>query len=155
MIAFIVRGLPAPQGSKRAFRNKHTGRVMLVESSPKVKPWRSDVRDAALAALDTTADGRPITAPVGVALSFHMPRPKGHYGSGRNADRLKASAPEYPATKPDLDKLVRAVLDSLTGLVWVDDSQVVSVAAEKLYADENGPGLHVLVDVAGRTAPID
>ena len=34
-------------------------------------------------------------------------------------------------TKPDLDKLLRSVLDALTGIVWVDDSQVVIISARK------------------------
>jgi Holliday junction resolvase RusA-like endonuclease len=39
-----------------------------------------------------------------------------------------------PSVKPDLDKLQRAVLDGMTGHVFVDDSRVVSIAAEKFYA---------------------
>lgn len=151
MITFTVRGLPAPQGSKRAFRNKHSGRIQQVESSKRVAPWRSDVRDAAMAALDNEVlGGRPnpgyaLTGPVAVELAFRWPRPKGHYGTGRNAGVLKPAAPVWPATLPDLDKLARAVLDALTGIVWVDDAQVVDLGLRKRYADGEGPGVTVTV----------
>jgi Holliday junction resolvase RusA-like endonuclease len=35
--------------------------------------------------------------------------------------------------KPDLDKLLRAIGDGLTGVVWRDDSQVISISATKHY----------------------
>lgn len=130
MITFTVRGLPAPQGSKRAIRNRHTGRVALVESSKRVAPWRADVRAAALAAM---GDRLPLFGPLTVSLTFALPRPKGHYGSGRNVAVVRPSAPSYPAGKPDLDKLVRSTLDALTGVVFADDAQVVEVTARKLY----------------------
>ena len=150
MITFTVRGLPAPQGSKRAFRNKHSGRIQQVESSKRVAPWRSDVRDAALAAMGYVHDGDPIgdplTGPVAIRLEFRMPRPKGHYGSGRNAAVLKASAPTRPAGKPDVDKLARAILDAITAIVIADDSQVVDLHASKVYANEHrAVGVHVVV----------
>ncbi len=158
MITFTVRGLPAPQGSKRAFRNKYSGRIQQVESSARVAPWRSDVRDAALAAMTylvgATGTGDrgftetlpPLTGPISVKLTFSLPRPRGHYGTGRNAAVLKPSAPTWPTSKPDLDKLVRAVLDACSALVWRDDAQVVGVQTEKLYAsDHRPPGVEVQV----------
>lgn len=147
MITFTVRGIPAPQGSKRAFRNKHSGRIQQVESSKRVAPWRSDVRDAAMKALDNEIlGGRPnpgyaFTGPVAVELAFRWPRPKGHHG----ARGLRPSAPVWPATLPDLDKLARAVLDALTGIVWNDDAQVVDLGLRKRYADGEPPGVTVTV----------
>jgi Holliday junction resolvase RusA-like endonuclease len=147
MITFTVRGLPAPQGSKRAFRNKYTGRIQQVESSKRVRPWRSDVRDAAEKACQ-----EPLAGPVAVELAFRWPRPKGHFGSGRNAAQLKASAPVWPAQLPDLDKLARAVMDALTGLAFDDDAQVVDLGLRKRYADGEGPGVTVTVRSLSRRA---
>lgn len=151
MISFTVRGIPAPQGSKRAFRNKYSGRIQQVESSKRVAPWRSDVRDAAIDAMTEDRDGmgwpgNPLAGPIAVKLTFSLPRPRGHYGTGRNAAVLKPSAPTWPTSKPDLDKLVRAVLDACSALVWRDDAQVVGVQTEKLYAsDHRPPGVEVQV----------
>ena len=158
MITFTVRGIPAPQGSKRAFRNRHSGRVALVESSKRVAPWRSDVRDAAIDALAAhPVYGQHSCAafhePVAVGLAFRFPRPKGHFGTGRNATVLKPGAPLHPAGKPDLDKLARAILDAITHLVVADDALVVSLVATKVYADHEPPGVTVVVRAAAPPIP--
>ena len=112
----------------------------MIESSARVKPWRESIRAAALAAMGD--DWTPITGPVTVDLTFLLPRPKGHFGTGRNAGKLRDSAPTHHTTKPDLDKLIRAVLDALTSAgVWGDDSQVWGLAAAKGYADALTPRL--------------
>jgi Holliday junction resolvase RusA-like endonuclease len=41
---------------------------------------------------------------------------------------------------PDLDKLLRSVGDSLTGTVIRDDSRIIAIHAQKLYADARGVG---------------
>lgn len=150
MIEFFVAGSPAPQGSKRAVRNKHTGQIQQVESSKRLKPWRADIRAAAEQALSGDPDAHlPLwEEPLIVTLDFYVRRPKGHYGTGRNAGRLKESAPVHPTVIPDLDKLARGVFDSLTGVVWADDKSVVALDAGKAYADERRPGVLVRVEVA-------
>src|SRR5206468_2876661 len=109
-LVFVAHGTPAPQGSHKAFVNRATGRAIITQDNARTKPWREAVKSAAL---DVMPDGwQPITGPVSVAMTLYMPRPKGHYGSGRNAAQLKDSAPAYPTTKPDVDKCCRAVLDA-------------------------------------------
>jgi Holliday junction resolvase RusA-like endonuclease len=71
--------------------------------------------------------------PVGLAVVFHLRRPKGHFGTGRNADRVKASSPAWPCVKPDCTKLLRGVEDAMTGIVWRDDAQVVEQMVSKVY----------------------
>lgn len=128
--SLLVRGLPAPQGSKRGIVNRYTQKVAMVESSKRVKPWRADIREAA----ETEMRGSPpVRGPLSMSITFVFPRPKGHYGSGRNASILKATAPEYHTGKPDLDKLARAALDAMTGIVYVDDAQIVQLHLSKRY----------------------
>lgn len=119
-ITITVYGAAAPQGSKR-----HVGNGVMIESSKKVKPWRQDVKAAALAAIEELPDWAPLDGPLSVSMTFAFARPKGHFGTGRNAALLKASAPARPATIPDLSKLVRSTEDALTGSVWADDARVV------------------------------
>jgi len=78
------------------------------------------------------------TGPVRLSAIFHMPRPKGHYRTGKHASQLRPSAPEHPATKPDLLKLTRAIEDAMTGIVWRDDAQVVVEKLEKRYGSQPG-----------------
>jgi Holliday junction resolvase RusA-like endonuclease len=130
-----VVGLPAPQGSKRAF--VVNGRPVMAESSKKVKPWRQDVAAAAAAAAEEARWQTP-TGPVRVDITFYLPRPKYHYRSGARANELKPNAPIYVDKKPDKDKLERATCDALTTAgVIRDDAQIASGLVEKHYA--NGP----------------
>lgn len=123
MIEFTVHGIPAPQGSKTAWGT---------EANPNTRPWRAAV--ASLAA-DVTA-GRPLLeGALTLEVIFTFPRPKSHYRTGKNAGVLKDDAPVFHATKPDTDKLLRAIGDSLTGIVCRDDSQFAQVRAVKIYGE--------------------
>ena len=94
-------------------------------------------------------DIEPINGPVSVMLWFFMPRPKGHYGSGKNAGKLKETAPKYPTTKPDVDNLNKFAFDCLNGVAWVDDAQVVVSKSMKAYAGEqigeHGPRTEIII----------
>lgn len=134
-LTVVVYGLPAPQGSK-----KHLGGGVLVESSKKVKPWRQDVKYAALAATQAVPGWTPLDGPLVAAMTFAFARPKGHYRTGRNAHLLRDTAPTRPAGMPDLSKLARSTEDALTGVAWVDDSRVVEYARlAKHYAGDQAP----------------
>lgn len=119
-----VYGAPAPQGSKSAKRNRHTGRIQLVESSRAVGPWREHVVAAALRA--RPRGWKPITEPVAVEMVFTLTRPRSHFGTGRNAAVVRPSSPALPASVPDLSKLARSTEDALTtAAVYRDDALVV------------------------------
>jgi Holliday junction resolvase RusA-like endonuclease len=141
---FYVTGTPVPQGSKTSFRHSKTGAVVMVDANPALKAWRATV--------DATArrewSGRPaLDGGVTASLLFYMPRPKGHYGTGRNAGILKPSAPTLMTVKPDVDKLSRAVLDSLsTAGIWTDDCRAWGLAAWKHYADGRPAGVLVTLE---------
>jgi len=143
VLEFTVVGKPEPQGSTKAFvpvhpktkqpfRRADGGIVVNVTSdNPKLKAWRERIKIA--------ADGSawvddPMAGPVTVDVTFYLKRPDGHMGTGRNAGTVKASAPAFPVVRPDVDKLIRGLLDALTGLAWGDDSQVVEIVARKRYA---------------------
>jgi Holliday junction resolvase RusA-like endonuclease len=131
VITIDVAGIPAPQGSKRGI--VVGGRAVLVESSAKVKPWRSDVRDAAAAAYD----GPPLAGPLFVEIAFRLPRPKA----------FKRTASLDHAKRPDIDKLVRSTLDALRSAgVYGDDSQVCRLFVAKYYAARSEvPGARIRV----------
>lgn len=117
-IRFTAFGRPLPQGSKNAFKTGN--RVVLVEASKGLKPWRSVVALAAKEFHATVQDHSLIEGAVSVDLLFH-------FVPGKTVKR------KHMTTKPDADKLSRAILDSLTGVVWKDDSQVVDLRARKVY----------------------
>lgn len=135
MFNFFVPGIPAPQGSKTRTQ------WGMREDNPNTKPWRATVTAYAREAM---ASAPPLDGPCCLFLIFHFPRLKSHFGSGKNSGTLKKMAPKYHATKPDADKLVRAVGDALTGAGVVrDDSQFSHVTATKIYHDQPGVDISV------------
>lgn len=141
-LSFDALGVPAPQGSKRVVRGH-----LIDANAPRLRPWRALMTEAAITAMAASGHPTPTLVPVAVSARFYFPHPKGHYGTGRNAEILRARAPQYVAVRPDLDKLVRALLDALTGVVWRDDAQVVSLRAGKEYADYPAGVAVVVADV--------
>lgn len=105
-------------------------RVVITDANKNAKPWQADVRAAALAAFRDEV----LRGAVKLTLVFHLTRPKGHFGRRG----LLPSAPRYPTKKPDALKLSRAVEDSLTGIIFHDDAQVVIESLSKVYADQDG-----------------
>lgn len=131
-VEITVTGTPVPQGSKT--RTKWGVR----EDNPQTAPWRATV---AAAGAEVMGEREPLTGPICLDVQFVFPRPRSHYGTGRNADRLRPSAPILHAVRPDADKLLRAIGDALTGIVWRDDAQIVIVSATKLYGR---PAAHII-----------
>ena len=137
---FFVAGIPVPKGSAKAFVNKKTGRAIVTQTNgARQRPWAS--------AISLTAQEKgckPTQGAVQLTLTFSMPRPKSHYGTGKNSCVLKTSAPLYHTSTPDLDKLTRCVKDALTGVAWFDDSQVTILNAIKVYGDNPGVVISII-----------
>jgi crossover junction endodeoxyribonuclease RusA len=135
---FEVYGEPKPQGSMRGFLTK-SGKVVVTHGAGKeVKSWRNEVASAAVSDMRSRHEGYDsapmVEGPVSVVLRFLLRRPK--------------SAPKkrtHPITRPDLDKLVRAILDAITGPILSDDSIVVEISARKAYATGGPPRVEVEV----------
>lgn len=93
------------------------------------------------------AAGCPRLPDEGLTLSaqFYLERPKTHLGTGRNAGRLKPSAPPAPLGLPDTSNLLKLVEDALNELLWRDDSLIVCLSGvNKLYARPGEPGRTVI-----------
>jgi len=131
-VRFVVRGLPRPQGSLSAWGERGSGRVRVVHAGGiPFKRWRSAVSTAALMAC---VDSPMFKRGVVVVLEFRIPRP------ARNTDTDCHDG-------PDIDKLARAVLDAMSGVVYEDDRQVGTLHASKAYANTDNPaGVWVSVE---------
>jgi Holliday junction resolvase RusA-like endonuclease len=125
-VSLSVTGNPASQGSHAIMY----GRIVQVNSS-KHKAWRKAIVQEAIATLPD--DWQPIDEPCELIVNFYLPKPK-------TVDR------QLPSVSPDLDKLIRAVGDSLTDSgVVTDDSRIVRISARKLYAEGIQPGATIQV----------
>jgi len=125
---FRVTGVAKPKGSMKAFIPKGWNRPVLTSTSSSVKTWEQTIRHVAQDHANAYT-----TDPVRVRLRFALPRPK-------SLSRHVCSHTK----RPDVDKLARACLDALTGILWHDDSQVTSLTAIKTYADQSEPP-HLIV----------
>lgn len=131
-VVFEVAGEPRPQGSKQAYVVK--GRAIVTERGrATLGPWRAQIAATAAGLLE-----EPLTGPLAVCLAFTFTRPKSHYRTGRHAAELRDDAPRAHSTRPDVDKLARAVLDALTGIAFRDDGQVSELSATKRFSDRAG-----------------
>lgn len=109
LLQFWAAGTPRPQGSKRLVRGR------MIESSRGHAAWRRTVAMAALAARLERGGDWPLQRPARVSIRFFVP--------GQRDSR------------PDIDKLTRAVLDAIVEAgVLRDDSQVVWLSAVKEQA---------------------
>lgn len=136
IVTFVVHGLAQPAGSKRAFVNKYTGRASIVDANSKAKGWKGQVAEVAVRAFVGGQGSRPLVdGPLHAEFTFYAPRPLSHYGTGRNSQVLKPTAPVAPITRPDVLKLARGVEDALSSVVYRDDSQIVSETLNKRYGE--------------------
>lgn len=137
LVRLDVAGLPAPQGSKSLI--VQGGHTRMLEGSSatgrvRLENWRANV--AAEAQRWVAAGGRPTAGPLAVELTFRLPR----------LATMPVRSYKWKTTKPDFDKLTRAVCDALTGLVWHDDAQVCLGVTVKRYAEaDETPGCAIVV----------
>lgn len=125
-VSLRVDGVPVQQGSMNAYIRG--GRAVLVHAKNKALAlWRDKVATETRAAALAAGWELPLDEPVKVFVVFYMPRPK----------TVKRA---LPSTKPDLDKLLRAVGDGLGDGVVKDDSRIVGWYVEEFYDDgRDGP----------------
>jgi Holliday junction resolvase RusA-like endonuclease len=73
----------------------------------------------------------PITTPVSMKIEFFYEIPK-------SWSKKKKENAKWHTSKPDIDNLVKSILDALNGVAFNDDSQVCMIQARKQYAAFNG-----------------
>lgn len=120
-----VFGNPVAQPRPRATARGGFARVYNPSTADE---WKDAIRLAAI------EHGETFDGPVSLAITFYMPKPKRHKAGSQHM------------TKPDLDNLVKAVMDALTKAGWwKDDCQVVSLVASKHYEmkGQELPGAHI------------
>ena len=134
MVTFMVEGTPVPKGRPRFARR---GKFVSTYSPKTTVDYESKVSEAAKLAM---AGADPLETPVAAYVYIRLPVPKS-YSKQRTKDCLYGF--EKPTKRPDVDNIVKSVLDALNGVVYQDDCQIVSIHATKCYASE--PGVDVMI----------
>jgi len=138
-----IPGDPATKGSLRCVGRRGKRAHVLIEAHTNSAPWREKVAGWIRAKLSIEVEKREA---LGAEVTFTLRRPPSHYGTGRNADKLKASSPAYPTGHDtgDIDKLARLILDALQDAGTIpDDAQIVDLATRKRYPSKD-PAYDVL-----------
>ena len=125
---FTIYGDPVAQPRASKFFNKKTGKMHgYVKGDHKIHGWRNKIT---LAAQQIIKNGnfRFVNKPDCVMLDvkFWFLRPRS----------LPAKI-KYHTKKPDLDNLIKAVKDSLEGVLYENDSQVFHEEILKGYTTDN------------------
>ena len=135
-ISITVLGEPSPEGSTRSFYIPKLNRTVTThQNQSRLNSWRNRVATEAqnvLCECDWTSDR---TSAYTLDVDFVLPRPPS----------VPAHRRIHPTVKPDVDKLVRAINDALTGILFPDDCQVVSIRVTKNYEGGRRPGAYIEV----------
>lgn len=142
-IVLHIEGLAQPAGSKKGFYIPALKRVVITDDNPKSKKWKQEVAKQAKAQYK----GPLLDMPLRVEFVFTMPRPQCHFRTGKNASLLRDGAPHFPASRPDVLKLSRAVEDALTKVIWIDDGQIVTERISKRYGTTLGVQIEIKEEI--------
>jgi crossover junction endodeoxyribonuclease RusA len=125
-----IKGKPVSQGSLTFIK----GRAIHVKGR-ELALWRGTI-----AAIARSTNITKIQVGVDMELLFVFNKPK----------TVKR---DEPYVRPDLDKLIRAVLDGLTGVAYEDDQQVVRITAQKAYGETEGVHIKISERLSGGLRP--
>lgn len=135
-LSFKIIGNPISKGSLTRMPNGAMLPSGSANSRKRFGEWRIDVRDAAVKAME----GRnPSQSAIRLMVEFALPYP--------TSSVRKYQMGWLPCIKkPDVDKLLRGLMDPMSKIVWKDDSQVIYVTCNKVYAWEGTTGATVTID---------
>jgi len=134
----IISGKPIAKARPRFVRRGKFVKTFNCQETEEGK-WLHGVKEQVSGKLE---------GPVAMVCRFVFPRPKGHFGTGRNESKLKPSAPVDHTQKPDCDNLVKFACDCLNDLAYYDDCQVVQQMAVKRWA-RPGEEAHTSIEIVG------
>lgn len=123
--SFVVPGDPVPQPRPRVSTRGGFARAYVPEDHP-VHAYRQAIAMAAVAAGVQQTD-----QPVEIYVYSKLKRPKSHYCKSG----LRSSAPLLP--RYDADNVLKAVMDALKGIAYIDDKQAGDVHSHKRYGHES------------------
>ena len=124
MVNFMVEGTPVPKGRPRFARR---GKFVSTYSPKTTVDYETKVSEAARFAMGSS---EPLETPVGAYIYITLPIPASY-----SKKRIQAclSGEERPTKKSDIDNFCKAIFDGMNGIVFLDDSQVVSLHSTKVY----------------------
>ena len=123
---FIITGTPKPQSRPKFFRNRAG---YMGTYSPKTD-WFNIVYSEILKQKEEFYKGIKLKGEIEIHINFFMPIP-----SSLSNKKKKQLELNYHTKKPDIDNLIKAVLDAINYTnLWEDDSHIWKIVSEKRYS---------------------
>lgn len=135
-VNFRVEAKPQPKGSLKGFvipgKDGRKARAILTSDNTKLKPYAASVRAGAMRAMQVLDQKMAeSTIPIRLTMDFYFLKPP------------SVKKRKFMTVKPDIDKICRSTIDSMTGVVFSDDSQVVHLLTTKNYGVVEGVNISV------------
>lgn len=132
-VVIVIPGEPVAQGRPRFVRS--IGRAF---DPPKSREWKSFAAGLMLQAC-------PVPFPPDVPLHLEV---TAVWRCPSTDARKRAPRPlRWRTKRPDADNILKAVADSGSGVLWIDDSQIVKATVRKVTAEQGVAG-HVRIVVS-------
>jgi Holliday junction resolvase RusA-like endonuclease len=116
---------------------QQSGRIVQIHGRPRLIKQKNAVTGQASVraqAVSQLPPGfEPFLGPLAIRVTFHFGPLKGF--TKKQIAILESGETIPKTTKPDLiDNLMKGLSDALTGIVWMDDAQIIRLRSEKAYA---------------------
>lgn len=124
IVTYQVEGNPVGKGRPRFARR---GNFVSTYSPTKTRDYESVIKEAAQKAMGSN---ELLETPVTVAIYITVSIPSS-YSKKRTEACLNGS--ERPIKKPDIDNIAKCFLDAMNQVVYLDDTQVLTLHVTKVY----------------------
>lgn len=135
-----ARAMPLYTNGRPVIKNGKQVWTARVYNPTDADPWKAEIARHAKASLPPA----PIVGPITVSAHFFMPRPPSHFTS---KGALTRSAPREHRQTPDIDNLLKAVMDALTDVgLWCNDSHVCRLRDVSKRWAQKTPGVVIEIE---------
>lgn len=138
MISFTIPGAPRGKGRPRFRRAKG---FVATYSDPKTANYENLI---AYAAQEARGPRQPLEGPLVVTVLIRLAPPT---SASKRIRAAMLAGEVHPTKRPDLDNVIKAVLDGCNGVAFADDAQVCWINAGKVYAETAGVDVTITSDV--------
>ena len=123
--------VPQVSGKGRP-RFARQGTFVKTYTDAKTLTYEKSIQTYAKQAMGSTS---PLIGAVAAYLHIGVPIPPSY---SKTRQKACIEGLERPTKKPDIDNIVKAVLDGMNGIVYLDDKQVVDLHLTKVYSETEG-----------------
>lgn len=129
-VKFRIKAEPIAQGRPRLTTIHGQARAFDPKKS---KDWKSFIKDVAEKAMYDAGHERPFEGPVLARMRFGFELAKSHHRKRTPKKR------QWHTKRPDIDNLAKAIFDACESVVFMNDTQIVRIVADKIICEQGEP----------------